>query len=198
SRRPGKRRNSSATNGCDNPRVQRVAGDARRPPTCVTPALPAGARDPDDPYPMTLDSPHSSAATERDQSVPAAPDWHTLAPAETEARLESGPAGLSPDEAALRRARHGPNRLAPPRRPNVIVRLLRQFNSILIYVMLAACVITGLLGHWVDTGVMFAAVVINVVIGFIQEGKAEAALDAIRAMLAPHATVVRDGVRHEI
>ncbi len=58
--------------------------------------------------------------------------------------------------------------------------------------------ITAFLGHWVDTGVLLAAVVINVLIGFIQEGKAEAALDAIRAMLSPHATVLRDGSRREI
>jgi len=73
-----------------------------------------------------------------------------------------------------------------------------QFNNILLYVMMIAAVITALLGHWIDTGVLIAAVVINAAIGFIQEGKAESALDAIRAMLSPHATVLRDGVRHDL
>src|SRR5690606_23169645 len=99
---------------------------------------------------------------------------------------------------ASRLARHGPNRLAAPRRQGPALRLLRQFHSILIYVMLVASVVTAVLGHWIDSAVMLAAVLINVVVGFIQEGKAEAALDAIRDMLAPHATVVRDGIRQEI
>jgi magnesium-transporting ATPase (P-type) len=73
-----------------------------------------------------------------------------------------------------------------------------QFNNILLYVMLGAAAITALLGHWVDTGVLLAAVMINAIIGFIQEGKAEAALDAIRGMLSPHAIVIRDGNRYEI
>lgn len=64
--------------------------------------------------------------------------------------------------------------------------------------MIAAAAITAVLGHWVDTGVLLAAVIINVIIGFIQEGKAETALDSIRAMLSPHATVIRDGTRYEI
>src|SRR5690606_1675297 len=66
------------------------------------------------------------------------------------------------------------------------------------YVMLAASAIAAALGHWVDSGVMLSAVIVNVIVGFIQEGRAENALDAIRQMLAPHATVIRDGERHEI
>jgi magnesium-transporting ATPase (P-type) len=171
----------------------------------VVPGRFRGDARPYDPHPMNPPSPKPDSESTRDQgpnpgtrqAMPV-PQWHTLAPAQAEARLRSGPAGLTREEAAERLERHGPNRLAPPRRQSALLRLLRQFNSILIYVMLGACVITATLGHWVDTGVMFAAVVINVIIGFIQEGKAEAALDAIRNMLAPHATVVRDGQRQEI
>ena len=65
----------------------------------------------------------------------------------------------------------------------------------LIYVMLASAAITGALGHWIDTGVLLGAVVINAVLGFVQEGKAESALDAIRRMLSPQATVLRGGER---
>ncbi len=128
----------------------------------------------------------------------ARPKWHTLPPTQVVELLGTSPDGLAQAEAARRLAEVGPNRLAPPKSRGPLVRFLMQFNNILLYVMMGAAVITALLGHWIDTGVLIAAVLINAVIGFIQEGKAEAALDAIRAMLSPHATVLRDGVRHEI
>ncbi len=124
--------------------------------------------------------------------------WHTLSQAEIERALQTGMAGLQEDESRRRLARFGPNRLTPPKRRGPLRRLLAQFHNILLYVMLAAAIITAFLGHWIDTGVLFAAVVINAIIGFIQEGKAESALDAIRAMLSPHATVIRGGTRREI
>jgi magnesium-transporting ATPase (P-type) len=129
---------------------------------------------------------------------PLVKEWHTLDQEEIEKQLQTGPNGLSEVEARLRLARYGPNRLAPPKRRGPLLRLLMQFHNILLYVMMGAAVITAVLGHWIDTGVLLAAVVINAVIGFIQEGKAEAALDAIRAMLSPHATVIRNGCHHEI
>ena len=124
--------------------------------------------------------------------------WHALSGAEAQQRLATPPGGLGSAEIERRRRQHGPNRLAPPRRRGPLQRLLLQFHNILLYVMMAAALITALLGHWVDTGVLLAAVVINALIGFIQEGKAENALDAIRAMLSPRATVIRDGRRMEI
>ncbi|MCM2331647.1 MAG: cation-transporting P-type ATPase [Pseudomonas sagittaria] len=129
---------------------------------------------------------------------PHTPAWHTLSPGEVEQTLHSGSGGLSTEEVARRLEEHGPNRLAPPKRRGPLLRLLLQFHNILLYVILGAAVIAALLGHWVDFGVLLAAAVINAIIGFIQEGKAEAALDAIRAMLSPHATVIRDGRRREI
>ncbi|ATE61120.1 cation-transporting P-type ATPase [Thauera sinica] len=124
--------------------------------------------------------------------------WHTLSGDEVRDLLQTGPYGLSEAAARSRLARYGPNRLAPPKRRGALLRLLAQFHNILLYVMMAAALITALLGHWVDTGVLLAAVVINAIIGFIQEGRAEAALDAIRGMLSPHAMVIRDGHRREI
>ncbi|MEK9824760.1 MAG: HAD-IC family P-type ATPase, partial [Methylotenera sp.] len=106
--------------------------------------------------------------------------------------------GLSHKEARIRLHQYGPNRLTPPKRRGPWLRFLMQFHNILLYVMMAAALITALLEHWVDTGVLMAAVIINAIIGFIQEGKAESALDAIRAMLSPHANVIRDGQRREI
>jgi calcium-translocating P-type ATPase len=75
------------------------------------------------------------------------------------------------------------------------MRFLAQFHNVLIYVLLGAAVVTGALQHWVDTGVILAVVLANAVIGYLQEGKAEAAMAAIRGMLAPRAAVLRDGVR---
>ena len=124
--------------------------------------------------------------------------WHALSADDVVQQLSTGDSGLDEVEARVRLDRHGHNRLAPPKRRGPLLRLLLQFHNVLLYVMLGAAVITGLLGQWVDTGVLLAAVIVNAIIGFIQEGRAEAALDAIRAMLSPHATVVRNGLRREI
>ncbi len=125
-------------------------------------------------------------------------DWHALSRSEIEQILQTGSNGLTATEVHHRLNRYGPNRLAPPKRRGPLMRLLMQFHNILLYVMIGAAMVTALLGHWVDTGVLLGAIVINAIIGFIQEGKAEDALDAIRAMLSPHATVIREGIRHEI
>ena len=139
---------------------------------------------------------HRTAA--HPEALPLREPWHTLVPEEVQHRLHSGVSGLKKAEAHRRLARYGANRLTPPPRRGPLLRLLMQFHNILLYVMLAAAAITAALGHWVDTAVLLAAVMINALIGFIQEGKADAALDAIRAMLSPRATVIRDGSRHEI
>ncbi len=124
--------------------------------------------------------------------------WHALPPDAAAQRLNSPPTGLSAAEAAARLERHGSNRLAPPRRASAWVRFLRQFDNILIYVLIGSAIVTALLGHPVDTAVILGVVLINAVVGFVQEGKAEAALDAIRDMLSLKAVVIRDGHRQEI
>ena len=111
------------------------------------------------------------------------------------AALGSPPDGLSNVEAARRLAQHGPNRLPEAQARGPVRRFLAQFHNVLIYVLLGATVVTGALQHWVDTGVILAVVLANAVIGFIQEGKAEEAMTAIRGMLAPRAAVLRDGAR---
>jgi len=121
--------------------------------------------------------------------------WHGLSPAQALERLRSGPSGLDEAEARARLDQVGPNKLPEPPKRAAIVRLLLQFHNVLIYVLLGAAVITGLLGHFVDTGVILAVVLINAAIGFIQEGRAEQAMEAIRHMLAPTASVLRDGER---
>lgn len=123
------------------------------------------------------------------------PDAHAKPATECLAVLDTTPEGLASTEAARRLAQHGPNRLPEQRGRGPILRFLVHFNNVLIYVLLGAAVVTGVLQHWVDTGVILAVVLANAVIGFVQEGKAEAAMSAIRQMLAPHAAVLRDGQR---
>ncbi len=127
-----------------------------------------------------------------------APLWHAVPPAAALAECDSTSAGLSADEAARRLAAHGPNRLTPPKKRGPLLRFLLQFHNVLIYVLLGAAGVTAALGHWVDTGVILGVVVINALIGFIQEGKAEKSLDAIRNMLSLRARAIRDGRRQEI
>ncbi|MEJ2566245.1 MAG: cation-transporting P-type ATPase [Gammaproteobacteria bacterium] len=103
--------------------------------------------------------------------------------------------GLTEAAAESRFADFGPNRLRPPRRRGPLARFLLQFHNVLIYVLLVSALITAALGHWLDTAVIIGVVLINAMIGFIQEGKAERALDAIRHLLSLHAAVLRDGKR---
>lgn len=114
------------------------------------------------------------------------------------AQVEGRPHGLSEAEAAERLGRFGPNRLPAPAGRSPIVRFLSHFNNVLIYVLLGAAVITAALGHPVDTAVILAVVVANAIIGFVQEGRAERAMDAIRQMLAPRSSVLRDGERRSV
>ena len=124
--------------------------------------------------------------------------WHALPVQDALDRLASSRRGLDKSEALARLTRHGRNQLPPPKTRGPLLRFLTQFHNVLIYVLLAAAAITALLGHWVDSGVILGVVVINAFIGFLQEGKAERALDAIRAMLSPRAQAQRDGRRQDI
>ena len=125
-------------------------------------------------------------------------DWHNKTTDETLAALESTLEGLSEDEATLRLQIFGPNKLPEPRQRSISLRFLSHFHNILIYVLIGAACITVLLGHVVDTFVIIAVVIINAIIGFYQEGKAEKAMEAIRHMLALRASVIRNGKRQVI
>ncbi|MCP4993935.1 MAG: cation-transporting P-type ATPase [Gammaproteobacteria bacterium] len=107
--------------------------------------------------------------------------------------LETTLDGLSKQEISNRVLKYGPNLLPEPKSRSAVIRFLYQFHNVLIYVLMAAGVVTALLEHWVDASVIFGVVIINAVIGFVQEGKAENALRAIRQMLSPNAMVIRDG-----
>lgn len=140
----------------------------------------------------------SSQSTVNDTASLQSTAWHALPLPEIERILQTGSDGLDTAEIQQRLIRFGSNHLPTSKRRGPLVRLLLQFHNVLLYIMLAAAVITVLLGHWADTSVLLAAVIINAVIGFIQEGKAEAALDNIRTLLSPHASVIRAGTRQQI
>lgn len=121
--------------------------------------------------------------------------WHTLASDAVLNRLKTSATGLTQTEAKSRLTKHGGNQLPQPARSNSLARFLLHFNNVLIYVLIGSAVTTAVLGHWIDTGVILSVVMANAIIGFIQEGKAEQAMQAIRHMLAPQANAIRDGSR---
>ncbi len=123
---------------------------------------------------------------------------HALPADEVLRELQANAAGLSAAEAASRLEAVGPNRLPAPPREGLLKRFFKHFHDLLIYILIAAAAVTAVLGHWIDTGVILAVVLVNAVIGFIQEGKAEQALEGIRKMLSAHAHVRRDGAWSEI
>ncbi len=120
--------------------------------------------------------------------------WHSLGIDETLKQLATHlESGLLADEVKRRKKLYLPNKIDIHKKDSVLLRFLRQFNNMLIYILLVAVVITAYLEQWVDASVIFGVVIINAIFGFFQEGKAEKALGAIRAMLSPTALVIRGG-----
>ncbi len=120
-------------------------------------------------------------------------DWHHLSVPDAYKTLETDRDGLSQAEAEERLARLGPNKLIAPKRRGPLLRFLLLFHNILIYLLLVAALVTALLGHWLDTWVILGVVLVNTIIGFVQEGKAERALEAIAKMVSLESMVQRDG-----
>jgi magnesium-transporting ATPase (P-type) len=120
--------------------------------------------------------------------------WHTMSASEAVKRLGvTIENGLEPAEATARLEKYGPNRLPEGKKRGPLLRFLAQFNNILVYVLLAAGFTKLMLSLWVDAAIIFAVVVLNALLGFIQEGRAEKALDSIRNMLSAEARTVRGG-----
>lgn len=124
--------------------------------------------------------------------------WHTFTCDDVCVHLDCGRDGLSSSEARDRLVRYGPNSLPTARPRSAAFRFAMQFHNLLIYVLMVAAGVTGLMGHWIDTSVILAVCILNAVIGFVQEGKAEETLRAISRMLSPQAAVLRDGHRQTI
>ncbi len=106
--------------------------------------------------------------------------------------------GLENSEVNKRLEKYGRNEIPKAKRRSAWKRLLMQFHNVLIYVLLAAAIITALMEHWIDTWVILGVVVVNALIGFIQEGKAEKAIESIREMLSLEAVAIRDGDKKTI
>jgi magnesium-transporting ATPase (P-type) len=120
--------------------------------------------------------------------------WHAMSPDEVIKRLATNEVkGLDPAEASARLEKYGPNRLPEGKKRGPFMRFLAQFNNILVYVLLGAGFTKLMLSLWVDAAIIFAVVVLNGLLGFIQEGRAEKALDTIRNMLSAEARTVRGG-----
>ena len=124
--------------------------------------------------------------------------WHAVSPEQALAKLESRAEGLSHTQAERRLEEHGPNQLKQAESRPGWKRLLEQFNNILMLVLIVAAIASLGLGHTLDAAAILGVVLIIALIGFVQEGKAEQALESIRQMLSPQAQVLRDGKRETI
>ncbi|WP_296058696.1 cation-transporting P-type ATPase [uncultured Amphritea sp.] len=124
--------------------------------------------------------------------------WHACDSEQIHQILETSPQGLTSEQVSERQQKYGANRLPAPPRRSRLMRLLAQFNNVLIYVLIIAALVTAALGHQVDSGVIVAVVLINALVGFFQEGKAEKAIDAVRNMLSQQAVVTRNGHRQQV
>jgi Ca2+-transporting ATPase len=125
--------------------------------------------------------------------------WHSLKSEEVLNVLESDPAkGLSSQEAARRLEAFGPNELTQKKGQGPLIRFLLQFKQPLVIILLAATVITLLLQEYVDSIVIFGVVLVNAIIGFVQESKALKAIEALAKAMVSEATVLRDGERQRV
>jgi magnesium-transporting ATPase (P-type) len=120
--------------------------------------------------------------------------WHALTADEAVQRLKSNvTAGLDDAEVARRHEEYGLNLLPTARKRGPFMRFLQQFNNVLVYVLLAAGFIKLIMSLWLDASIILAVVVINGLLGFLQEGRAEKSLDSIRNMLSAEARTLRNG-----
>jgi potassium/sodium efflux P-type ATPase len=124
--------------------------------------------------------------------------WYQLDEKEVFRNLQTSEQGLSLAEASQRLHKYGPNTLPEEEGVSRLKMVLHQFTSPLIYILLAAAVVTATLGDYIDTGVIVSILILNAIIGFIQENKAETSVRALKSMVVSKAKVVRDGREKEI
>ena len=123
----------------------------------------------------------------------SAPAWHTLAIDDALAQAGSRPEGLTEDEVVSRQQKHGANELAAIAGISTWRLLAAQFSSLIVWILIGAALVSGVVGEWVDAIAIMAIVVINGIIGFYQEYNAERSITALRRMTAPQAKVRRGG-----
>ncbi len=125
--------------------------------------------------------------------------WHAMSAQNAADALESDVScGLSAAEAGTRLRKFGPNELATQQGKGPVLRFLLQFHQPLVYLLLAAGFTTLILAEWIDASVILSVVLINAVVGFVQEGRALQAIDALAKTVTTLATVLRDGEAHEL
>jgi magnesium-transporting ATPase (P-type) len=129
---------------------------------------------------------------------PAATPWHSLPAGDVLARIKSADSGLGAAEAARRLAEVGPNVLARGRRDGPLTLIFRQINNPLIYVLLGSAVLAMAMGKALDGAVVLAVVMVNTLIGFVQEHRAGQAIEALIDMVPQTATVLRDGEKRAV
>jgi P-type Ca2+ transporter type 2C len=133
-----------------------------------------------------------AVSTHNIDAEPGTP-WHMLTVEDSFERLKSTPSGLTNPEAARRLAAFGPNELQAAGRVSPWAILLEQFKNVLIIILLLATALSAFLGHGVEAIAITVIVLFAVVLGFVQEYRAERAIEALREMAAPAATVIREG-----
>jgi magnesium-transporting ATPase (P-type) len=134
------------------------------------------------------------SATANANSAADVAAWHSMPADDAMKRLTTDAGkGLDAAEASKRFEKYGPNRLPEGKKRGPLARFFAQFNNILVYVLLGAGFTKLMLNLWVDAAIIFGVVILNALLGFIQEGRAEKALDSIRNMLSAEARTVRGG-----
>lgn len=124
-------------------------------------------------------------------------NWYQLSVKEIFEHLKTSELGLTEEEVKQRLKKYGPNKIAEEEKISKLKILLHQFTSPLIYILLIAGVVTILLKEYIDSGVIFAVVILNAIIGFVQEYKAEKSARALKKLVVPKARVIRDGKEKE-
>ena len=125
--------------------------------------------------------------------------WHSLKLTKIVRQFETDlQQGLFPKVVSDRQNKYGLNALTQKKRKGSLVIFLEQFGNPLIYILLAAAAITGILQEWIDTIVILAVLLINATIGFVQEAKANAAMEALSRSMQSQATVIRAGKKQQI
>lgn len=131
--------------------------------------------------------------------APVVSDWAGRSPEAVCQQLGSDPSrGLTAAEAAKRLEAYGPNRLHEPPPRTLWQKLYDQLKEVLVLILIGAAVISGILGEWLDAGVILLIVLLNAILGVTQESRAEEALAALRKLSAPKARVLREGEFREI
>jgi Ca2+-transporting ATPase len=120
-------------------------------------------------------------------------NWHALSTEEVLEHLKVRENGLTGSEVVQRQAQYGFNQLTEAPRPGFLKLLWDQFNNFIVMLLIVASVVSALLGEWVDASAIIAIVLLNAILGIIQERRAEQALAALKKLAAPEARVLRDG-----